>query len=709
MMERETQDFLLQLKGILQEWKNINDNEEYSQQLQQIGSAVEEKQQLAAGFLLLAELIYRFERQLDEIDLIKESKYTEYIEKKEFFSRLKSDISDILHYISHTIEKETTQGNESAQTLLGMMYASGTGVIKNTEKAAKLLEEVAQDSHSFVFFILGIIYNKKKIYEKSLFWMTKYEKSTHDALAQGYLGDYYDEGHGVEANKKTAFYWYQKSAMQGFADSQTGMGNFYYYGETVPKDYARARAWYEKAAAQGHINGSLNLAKLYADGLGGPVDKQKAFELYKYAAEKGNITGEATLGSCYLLGIGVKQDFTEAVKWFKKCAEKEEPIAMFLLGNCYIKGTGIPKDICKGLAWIRKAAVHEVPDAECVLGNLYRDGVGVKQDYTEAVKWYRKAAEHGNLNAIAELSNAYFSGIDVEKNYVEAAKWTKKAAEQDGVEAMALLRAFYQQGIGVAQDYQLAIEWCLKAAKQESAIAANRLGVLYGEGLGVEKNDAEAVKWYQKAAAQDYPVAWGNLGIYYYEGLYVNKNYAKAVSLFKKAAEQNGDMEAKAMGEKWLGVCYYNGNGVPKNIDVAKQYVLKAKERGDKEAQEVLDKMNNSSSSGDCFITTATCVSLGKPDDCYELNTFRNFRDTWLLKRFYGRLGFKVYYWLAPKLVSRINHLPNASTIYRQTWVQYLNPCLHLLEEKKYYQAMLVYITMAIRLKVRFCYYNKKG
>lgn len=33
---------------------------------------------------------------------------------------------------------------------------------------------------------------------------------------------------------------------------------------------------------------------------------------------------------------------------------------------------------------------------------------------------------------------------------------------------------------------------------------------------------------------------------------------------------------------------------------------------------------------GGCYITTATCEEYGKPDDCYELTTFRNFRDNWL-------------------------------------------------------------------------------
>lgn len=39
-----------------------------------------------------------------------------------------------------------------------------------------------------------------------------------------------------------------------------------------------------------------------------------------------------------------------------------------------------------------------------------------------------------------------------------------------------------------------------------------------------------------------------------------------------------------------------------------------------------------------CFITTATCASEGKPDDCAELTAFRAFRDGWLRR---GRNGPK--------------------------------------------------------------------
>ena len=34
--------------------------------------------------------------------------------------------------------------------------------------------------------------------------------------------------------------------------------------------------------------------------------------------------------------------------------------------------------------------------------------------------------------------------------------------------------------------------------------------------------------------------------------------------------------------------------------------------------------------SGGCYLTSACMYSKGLPDDCYELETLRNFRDTWL-------------------------------------------------------------------------------
>ncbi|GHU54664.1 hypothetical protein FACS1894132_09650 [Clostridia bacterium] len=56
-----------------------------------------------------------------------------------------------------------------------------------------------------------------------------------------------------------------------------------------------------------------------------------------------------------------------------------------------------------------------------------------------------------------------------------------------------------------------------------------------------------------------------------------------------------------------------------------------------------------------CYITTAVCTSLEKPDDCYELTLLRNFRDTFLKNQPDGETLIKPYYEDAPRIVDKIN------------------------------------------------------
>jgi hypothetical protein len=58
---------------------------------------------------------------------------------------------------------------------------------------------------------------------------------------------------------------------------------------------------------------------------------------------------------------------------------------------------------------------------------------------------------------------------------------------------------------------------------------------------------------------------------------------------------------------------------------------------------------------GGCFITTAVCEMFDKPDDCYELTMFRNFRDEYLKKQSDGEMLIVECYQIAPIIVSRID------------------------------------------------------
>jgi len=105
----------------------------------------------------------------------------------------------------------------------------------------------------------------------------------------------------------------------------------------------------------------------------------------------------------------------------------------------------------------------------------------------------------------------------------------------------------------------------------------------------------------------------------------------------------------------------------------------------------------NKSDSGGCFITTATCLALGKGDKCEELETFRHFRDTYVNQHHFELI--KKYYEIAPLIVDSINTLENADELYRQVWIENLLPILKKIKNKNQNEAMVGYEQMVDELE----------
>lgn len=107
-----------------------------------------------------------------------------------------------------------------------------------------------------------------------------------------------------------------------------------------------------------------------------------------------------------------------------------------------------------------------------------------------------------------------------------------------------------------------------------------------------------------------------------------------------------------------------------------------------------------------CFITTAVCDYLGKPDDCHELETLRNYRDTWLRNQLYGQELISEYYNKAPLLVS----LLKASEYYEQyctvLWDRYIQPCLQMIDNSEFEQCQKLYQSMVEFLEEELCVSN---
>lgn len=81
-----------------------------------------------------------------------------------------------------------------------------------------------------------------------------------------------------------------------------------------------------------------------------------------------------------------------------------------------------------------------------------------------------------------------------------------------------------------------------------------------------------------------------------------------------------------------------------------------------------------------CYITTAVCEGLHKPEDCYELKLLKQYRDGYLAAAEDGELLIHEYYDMAPTIVKRVGKKENREEIYRFLYETYIDPCVHFIE-----------------------------
>lgn len=105
-----------------------------------------------------------------------------------------------------------------------------------------------------------------------------------------------------------------------------------------------------------------------------------------------------------------------------------------------------------------------------------------------------------------------------------------------------------------------------------------------------------------------------------------------------------------------------------------------------------------------CYVTTAVCRELGKPDDCYELTLLRHYRDTYLMNLDGGEELVQEYYNLAPSIVKHIDQRSDRSEIYHTVWRKYVSPCISLIEEGKQEECKELYIEMVHDLQKKYFY-----
>ena len=103
-----------------------------------------------------------------------------------------------------------------------------------------------------------------------------------------------------------------------------------------------------------------------------------------------------------------------------------------------------------------------------------------------------------------------------------------------------------------------------------------------------------------------------------------------------------------------------------------------------------------------CFVTTAVCQGLKKPQDCRELTLMKRYRDEYLLHIEEGDTLIREYYDIAPTIVKRIAREASPGEKYLYLWDTYISKCVSFVENNENEKCRNLYEAMIEELKEEY-------
>ncbi len=171
-------------------------------------------------------------------------------------------------------------GDARSQTNLGVLYALGRGVKRDTKAAVDWYRRAAEQNYPKGQYNLGLAYRGGSGVEKDeAKAVALFRKAAKGKLAsaQYMLGLSLLRGRGVEADPALAMQWYRRAALSGYARAQYALGRLHAAGKVVPKDAAKAVSWYRRAAESNLGAAQIRLGFAYLRGEGVAADPVQAF------------------------------------------------------------------------------------------------------------------------------------------------------------------------------------------------------------------------------------------------------------------------------------------------------------------------------------------------------------------------------------------------------------------------------------------------
>jgi TPR repeat protein len=242
-----------------------------------------------------------------------------------------------------------------------------------------------------------------------------------DAEAECALGELYQFGRGVTANREQAKAWYERAAGHGSHRAEFRLG-LLAFDRSSDESYFRtldgAVAWISKAAAAGFTPAQYSLCTLSEPNAAAAGDPSSRREWCEKAAAKGYAKAEYELAKMYDQGVGGPKDSAKALALYRRAAEGGQDAALLDIETL----VGPEAKAAVVADYVDRAGQGDV-GSQALLGSLYDHGDGVPEDKDEAVKWWSKAAAAGNADAAAQLGVMYATGQAGPRDHLRAYMW----------------------------------------------------------------------------------------------------------------------------------------------------------------------------------------------------------------------------------------------------------------------------------------------
>jgi TPR repeat protein len=272
----------------------------------------------------------------------------------------------------------------------------------------------------------------------------------------------------------------------------------------------------------------IHLAMMYYQGKKMPKDHLTCVELLKVAESMNSALASSYLAICKINGIGMQRDPAGGFNDLKSAAKRNVAVAMVNLARCYQYGLGCKLDISKAESWMTKAG--KAGDTEILLMvSKFFSNLG---QYDLAIPYLKKAAQAESIKACYLLGCYYRDGLGMKQNLNKAKYWLSKFAEDDAETCYTLGNLFLSN-----EEYNKAFEHLSSSANSGIIEAQYKLGYLYENGLGISTDLKSACMLYAEAAASDHSEACRRLGLCYWDGRGVIKDLGQAEKWLRYAMD----------------------------------------------------------------------------------------------------------------------------------------------------------------------------